>query len=329
MVKHKQPAAIGIDVSKDTLEVALLFVDESFSEAQFRNNIKGIKQLLAWLAEQGAKCCPICVEATGGLETNLCERASRAKNPIQVAPPAQVAYFRKSLNMRNKTDGDDARLIARFAVSNPNYRWTSSSQAIQTLKDALKRRHKLTLAKTMLRNSEKTLRTAGQKRSAAADLRHLEQRIDQIDASIERLIAENEQLAQTCKLLCSIPGIGMQIAATLCAVLDDNTFEHPKQLAAFIGIALMRRQSGNCEARAHISKIGKRCLRTALFMAALSARLHNPIIRDFANRLQRRRPELSKKEIIVACAHKLARIIHGVLKHNKPFDPRHECPAAA
>ena len=84
----------------------------------------------------------------------------------------------------------------------------------------------------------------------------------------------------------------------------------------------MRKQSGNYEAKGRISKIGNAQLRSGLFMAALSARLHNPVVKDFADKLEQR-TSLSKKQIIVACAHKLARIIYGVLKHHKPFGPNY------
>ena len=150
-------------------------------------------------------------------------------------------------------------------------------------------------------------------------------RIKQIDASIEKVIATNHQLRQTQSLLCSIPGIATQTAATLGAHIDINTFQNAKQLCAYIGIAPMRNQSGSREAKSHISKIGSARLRSALFMAARSARVYNPILRDFTDRLQHRCPDLRKKQIILACAHKLTRIVYGVLKHNCPFNSDYHC----
>ena len=133
----------------------------------------------------------------------------------------------------------------------------------------------------MASNCARTLRDPEMKKEAAAELSELKERIRKIDASLYKIILQDEQLTHTHELLCSIPGVGTQTAATLCAVFNDNTFENPNQLAAYAGITPMRRQSGDCEGRTRITKIGDAHLRTALFMAALSARLHNPIIKAF------------------------------------------------
>ena len=321
-MENKQPVTIGVDVSKETLEVAILFTDSSFTEQQFSNDARGLKQLLAWVAKHGAQQCRICVEATGGLELDLCLAGYDAGHPITVAAPVLIARFRESLGIRGKTDRVDARIIARFVFAiPPENDWQKPSPAVQALRDALKWRRELVKCHTMLSNCANTLRDAKQKKVAATSLKHHEKQLDKINASMDTIIAQDEHLTQLHQLLCSIPGIGTQTAAALCAVLDDNTFRHPKQLAAYIGITPKHRQSGNCAAPTPISKQGNADLRTLLFMAGLSARVHNPTIRAFADQLSRRRPELSKKQIIVACAHKLTRIIHGVATHKKPFDP--------
>ncbi len=328
-MENKQPVTIGVDVSKDTLEAALLFTDNSFAEQQFSSDAQGIKQLLSWATEHGAQQCRLCVEATGGFELDLCME-SYDQHPITIVPPVQVASYRKTLGMRNKTDGVDAQLIARFAFAVGDIQdWEQPTEAVFALRDTLKWRRQLTKSHTQLSNCAKTLRSMQLKKKAAAELAHLQKQIHECDALLYEIIAEDEQLTQQYQLLCSITGIGTQTAATLCAAFDDNTFQHPKQLAAYIGITPMRKQSGNYEAKAHISKIGDAHLRTALFMAALSARVHNPIVRAFADQLSRRRPDLTKKQVIVACAHKLTRIIYGILKHKKPFDPNYCCVSAS
>ena len=138
-MQNRQPATIGVDVSKNTLDAALLFTDESYTEAQFDNDTKGIKKLLAWAKKHGASQCPICVEATGSYEYGLCSEGDHAGHPISIARPAQVASFRDSLGLRNKTDGVDARLIALFEwkIGNDNY-WKKTSEATRALKDKLK-----------------------------------------------------------------------------------------------------------------------------------------------------------------------------------------------
>ena len=322
-MKSKQSATIGVDVSKKTLDTAILFTDGSYLSNCFNNDATGIEQLLTWVSKQGAESCPLCLEATGGLELELCLSSYQAQHPVRLVIPSRIANYRKSLTLRNKTDCDDARLIAQFAMSIPTENWKPRPQIMQCLHDLLKRRRALTQTHTALSNSANTLRDRRQQRSANADLNYIQRRIAQIDATIEKVIASDKQLAPKQRLLCSIPGIGKQTAAMLCAFVDIQSFKNAKQLCAFIGIAPMRNQSGECEAKGHISKIGDARLRSTLFMAALSARAYNPRLRAFANQLQQRRPDLTKKQIIVACAHKLTRIVYGVLKHNTPFDPYH------
>ena len=325
-----KPKTIGVDVCKATLDAALLFTDESFAEAQFSNDAKGIKQLLAWANKHHAQRCPLCVEATGNLELDLCIAGYEAEHPIKIATPVAVANFRKTLGLRNKTDGVDARLIAQFIAAIPRGNdWKKPSKAALALRDALKVHRQLTQAHTALSNCVNTVRDAAQKRTMAATLKHLEKQRDKTSASMTSIIAQDKRLTQLHQLLCSIPGIGAQTAAILCAVLDNNTFENPRQLAAYIGLTPRRQQSGNREGRSYITKQGNAHLRTALFMAALSARVHNPLIRAFADQLSRRRPDLSKKQIIVACAHKLARIVFGVVTYQRPFDPNYIREAVA
>ena len=138
-MQNIQPATIGVDVSKDTLDAALLFTDESYVEAQFSNDDKDIKKLLAWAKKHGASQCPICVEATGSYEYDLCAEGDKARHPISIARPAQVASFRDSLNLRNKTDGVDARLVALFEwkINDDNY-WQKPSEATRAVKDKLR-----------------------------------------------------------------------------------------------------------------------------------------------------------------------------------------------
>ena len=329
-MENKHPAMIGVDVSKDTLEVAILFTDNSFAEAQFSNDAEGIKQLLAWAAKHDAQQSRICVKANRNFELDLCIEGDDAGHPIIIARPTQVASFSKSISMRNQTDDVDARLIARFAfaIGDDNY-WKKPQEALLTLKDTLRWREHLTKYHKMSSDYAETLRDAELKKRVAAELNYFQEQIREIDALLYEIILKDEQLTHYHQLLRSIPGIETPTAAALCAVFIDNTFEHPKQLGAFIDITPMRKQSEDYEAKPQISKGGNAQLRKMLFIDARSARVHNPVIQAFADQLSQRRPDLVETQIIVACAHKLARIIYGVLKYDKPFDPHHYGPSAS
>ena len=144
-METKQPNMIGVDVCNATLDAALLFIDGSFAQAPFSNDAKGIKKRLAWANKHGAQQCPICVEATGNLELDLCIAGYDAKHPIEIAAPALIANFRKSLGLRNKIDGVDARLIAQFiAAIRRGNDWKKPSPAALALRDTLKGHRQLT-----------------------------------------------------------------------------------------------------------------------------------------------------------------------------------------
>jgi len=87
MMKPKQATTIGVDVAKKTLDVALLFSDESYTNENFSNDANGIKQLLSWIRKQGGQGCPLCLEATGRLEMKLCLMGYQAQYPIRLVPP--------------------------------------------------------------------------------------------------------------------------------------------------------------------------------------------------------------------------------------------------
>ena len=323
MMETKQPTMIGVDVSKHTLDKALLLSDNNYTSQCFSNDDEGIKHLLSWVAERGAKHCPLCVEASGGGELTLCSSAYKAGHSVGQVTPLQVANYRKSITLRNKTNCDDARLIARFATTVSTTDWHPKSPTIQRLHDFLKRRRMLKQMYIAMSNSADTLQDRTQYRSACSELNYIQGRIKKIDASMDKVIGSDEQIAERCKLLCSIPGIGELTAAIISAGINIDDFQNARQFCAFVCITPMRHQSGRYEAKSRISKIGDAHLRSALFMSALSARAHSPFIRDFADEMQSRRTDFTKKQVVVACAHKLGRIIYGGLKHNRPFDPNY------
>ena len=322
-METKQPTMMGVDVSKHTLDTALLLDDGNYTSQCFSNDDEGIKHLLSWVAEQGARHCPLCVEASGGFELTLCSSAYKAGHSVRRVLPIQIANYRKSITLRNKTDCDDARLIAQFAATASTTEWQPIPPNIQCLRDLLKRRRMLKQMYIAMRNSADTLQDRTQCRSACSELNYIRRRIKQIDASIAKVIGSDEQIAERCKLLCSIPGIGELTEAIISAGINIDDFQNARQFCAFVCITPMRRQSARRESKSRISKIGDAHLRSALYMSALSARVYNLPVRNFADELQSRRPDFTQKQLIVTCAHKLGRIIFGILKHHRPFDPDH------
>jgi len=152
-------------------------------------------------------------------------------------------------------------------------------------------------------------------------LQELHKRIQTLKATMQQLIRETPELQQPFALLITIPGIGKLTAARLLAELGDCAdFEDAPQLAAYAGLNPKGARSGSSVyKRARISKEGRAFLRYLLYMPAIVARRHNPIIRAFCDRLAQRK--LAPMAIVAAAMRKLLHLVFGVLKHQRPFDP--------
>ena len=158
---------------------------------------------------------------------------------------------------------------------------------------------------------------------------HAQTLIDWLDGEIKRLddevddhIDRHPGLKRDADLITSIPGIGSTTAARLLGQLGDiRRFNSAKSLGAFLGVTPRQRSSGASKGRTIISRSGSTQLRAALYMPALVASRHNPLLHQFAERLTK--AGMAKKAVISAVVHKLTHLIYGVIRTGKPFDPNY------
>ena len=146
----------------------------------------------------------------------------------------------------------------------------------------------------------------------------IEQQLEQLQVTIQAFISEHTSLSQQHNLLHSIPGIGdITIAALLAEIGDISRFDNAGQLAAYAGLTPQHRRSGtSVYGRTRISKRGNAKLRKALYFSVMVVMRHNPIIIEFAKRLQAKRH--APKSIIVAVMRKLLHLVYGILKSQTP-----------
>ncbi len=155
-------------------------------------------------------------------------------------------------------------------------------------------------------------------------IQKLGQEIECIQKKIDELITNNQRLKEKLDLLMSIKGIGKLTAYYILDRMPDiHSFQTAKQFAAYIGITPKQHQSGTFSGKTTISRLGDSRLRKALYMAALVAKRYNKALHCFVNRLQIKGK--MPKTIICAVMRKLAHIIFGVLKNNKPFNENWTC----
>lgn len=301
---------VGIDVSKNRLDVHILPGDEAFSVSR---DAAGLEELVARLAPMTV--ATIAVEATGGFETVVAASLAAAGLPVVVVNPAQVRAFAQAVGQRAKTDPIDAAMIARFVVAtNPEIRPLPDAET-QALGDLVTRRRQIIqmIVAEKQRQKRAPRRT---RKSIARLLKALEKELTSLDQDIDGAIRGSPAWREKENLLASVPGIGPVIARTLLADLPELGTLDRRQIAALVGLAPWTRQSGQWRGRSFIGG-GRSSVRAALFPGAMAAARHNPQLRDFHQRLiAAGKP---KMVALIAVARKLLTILNAILRDNRPW----------
>jgi transposase len=299
---------VGIDVSKAVLDCALLQGDGALVCQRFDNDATGHGQLVAWArVEQPAL---LVVEATGGYEAAMVVALAAAGLPVTVVNPRQARDFAKALGVLAKTDRVDAAVLARFAERiRPAVR-APKPQELSAMEALLVRRRQLVdmLSAEMQRHGQARGPIA---RQIAQHLRWLQRQIAAADDDLEGMIAASALMQRKLDVLTSVPGVGRVTATSLLAQLPELGRLNEKQISALVGVCPFCRDSGQMRGRRTIWG-GRARVRAALYMAALVAARHNPVIQAFYQRLLA--AGKAKKLALVACMHKLLLILNALLK---------------
>jgi transposase len=308
-----QPCFVGIDVAQAHLDMAVRPTAETW---QVANDEAGITTLVTQL--QALAPTLIVLEATGGFQGPVTAALATAGLPVVVVNPRQVRAFAHALGVLAKTDRIDARVIAHFAEAvRPTPRPLPDAET-QELRALVVRRRQLLAMLTAERN-----------RLGTAPAR-IQQAIQQHIAWLEsQLAALNDDLTATIErsavwqakadLLRSIPGVGPVLSRTMLAQVPElGTLGH-KQVAALVGVAPFNRDSGTLRGR-RTGYGGRAEVRAVLYMGALVATKHNPVIKAFYARLCA--AGKAKKVALTACMHKLLTIMNAMVRDLKPWQPQ-------
>lgn len=304
---------VGIDVSKDRLDVHVLPQGEAFDAS---NDPAGHQALAARLRPLAPRL--VVLEATGGLEVACAAALAACGLAVCVVNPRQTRDFAKAMGRLAKTDTIDALGLADFARRvrpEPRPLPDEASRAFEAL---LRRRRQLLDMRAAERNR---LSLASDRRECVSLTTH----VDWLTRQIERLDGELAAAVQASgvwrvkdELLQSIKGIGPVVSRTLLAALPELGTLGRQQIAALAGLAPVANDSGQHKGQRSI-KGGRADVRCALYMAALSAARFNPALRAFRQRLK----EAGKatRVCLIAVARKLLVIANAVLRDRRPFDP--------
>jgi len=303
--------AVGIDVSKDHLDIAVRPGGEAFT---VERNAAGVEQL----AERLRMVSPhvVALEATGGFETVAAATLAAAGLPVVVVNPAQVRAFAKAIGQRAKTDPIDAAVIAHFAEATKPQVRPLPDEATRLLADLVARRRQIVEMIGAERQREKRMTVPHLRKSIARLIKALEKELAGLNTDIDDAVRGSPVWREKEDLLKSVPGVGPIIASTLIAELPELGRCGRRQIAALAGLAPFTRRSGQWRGKSFIGG-GRQAVRTALFMGAMVAKQHNPVLKAFFDRLVAAgRPKMIA---LIAVARKLLTILNAVLRDNRPW----------
>jgi transposase len=315
---------VGIDVSKDRLDVERANEKGEVQRAQFDNLAAGHLKLVGWLRKQGDEV-KVVLEATGAYHVKLAMVLAQSKGiEVMVANPMSVKHFRDALLQRARTDATSATMLREYAQRMEFVRWTPPSRAHRDLRAVARRVEALTKMRTEEKNRLHAAREGGEPavvlRDTRANIVALGKRLETLRGHALKNIHSDAELEQKWKSVRSVKGIG-DISAI--AILAELVFLSPqmavRQWVAYAGLDPRPVESGTSVYRpARISKVGNVHLRRALYMPALVAMRHNAPVKAFAEHLRAKgKPELV---IVTAVMRKLLHSIYGMLKSGSSFE---------
>jgi transposase len=268
------------------------------------------------------------MEATSRYGEALALFLHERQHSVSVVNPRRIRHYADSLLVRTQNDAIDAGIIARFCATQKPRLWSPLPAELRQLRELTRLRHFFVAQRQRLQNRLHT-ESKSLVKLLRRHLRQLERTIEELEASTEAFLQQNEPLGQQVARVDSISGIGPVTAAAAVAELPPlGQLQHAGQAVAWAGLDPRKKDSGrSVRGVARLSKMGSSPLRAALYMAAVTALRCNPLVRAQAERL--RQKGKSGKTVVCAAMRKLLRLIFGVLKHGQNFNPDWQRPTRA
>jgi len=298
---------VGIDVSKDSLEVALR---PSNTVQSFTNGEEGIAEILQLLRPQSSAL--IVLEATGKYERPMARALAVEGLPFNVINPRQARAFARATGILAKTDRIDALLLARFAETlRPEARSLKDEQT-EALGELVTRRRQIVEMITAEKNRHAMATEKRVRRDIQVHIRWMEKRLDDLNDDIDQWIRQSPLWREKDQLLQSVTGVGPVLASTILGSLPELGTLNRKQIAALVGVAPFNRESGRHKGKQKIQG-GRSAVRSVLYMGTVAGIRSNPVLRSFYERLVAKGKP--KKLALTACMRKLLVILNTMIKN--------------
>ena len=307
---NEKEHVVGIDVSKDWFDVAVLGEKNT---KQYANTKRGIREIVKWMKALNPKL--MVVEATGGYEEALVLALFEAGLPVALVSPQRVRQYARARGLLAKTDQLDAHILADFGKHIQPRLFVGNSEERKRLSALVARRNQLN---SMLQAEKNRLRTTSveMRESLKRVMVCLQAEMKELEEQIRQFMKAHEEFRKQEKLLRSAKSIGAVTAATLLADLPELGTLDRKQVAALVGVAPMNKDSGKKRGYRK-TKGGRPHVRRTLYMATLSGIRYNPILKPQYDQLVKRGKE--KKVAITACMRKMLTILNAMLRDQQPF----------
>jgi len=303
----------GIDVSKDFLDAHACGEDRSFA-----NDAAGFEALEAWLRGHGVE--RVVVESTSRLHWPVHEWLHERGHVVVVVNPARPRHFAGAVGRLAKTDRIDATVLAEYGAAVDGLRPTEPEGEIRKeLRNLLVMRSGLVDARARIGQTAGVMPGASAAENARRAQAALDREIADIDARMERMVAEQPEFAERHEILTSVKGVGKVTSAAVCCLMPELGRIGNRQAAALLGVAPMARDSGQGTGARHTVG-GRRRLREILYMAAVSASRWNPELREFHERLIR--AGKAYRVAIVAVMRKLIVMLNSLLRDRRKWTPK-------
>jgi transposase len=302
---------VGIDVAKDKLDVHVRPTDQAFVVSR---DHKGLAELVKALEALAPSL--VLLEATGGFERMVAAAVAGAQLPIVVINPRQIRDFARASGRLAKTDAIDAAVIARFAEAmRPSPRPIPDEQA-QALDELIGRRRQV--LEMIVAEGARKRSTASRRivREIDRHLAYLQKLLTDLDGDLDEAIRSSPAWRETEDLITSVPGVAKRTARTLIAELPELGHLSRRQIASLVGVAPINRDSGKMRGKRAI-KGGRAQVRSALYMAALTAARCNPVLKIAYQRL--RNAGKPAKLALIAVARRLLVILNAVVRDRTPW----------
>jgi transposase len=301
---------VGIDVSKDRLDMAMLGEKQ---EKQFNNAKDGIEQLVKEMVDLQPEL--IVVEATGGYQRAVVDALFHAGLCVAVVNPARVRQFARACGLLAKTDNLDAQVLAVFGQRVQPKRYEGKNEAEKQLSALLVRRKQV---EEMLKAEQNRLRTVSPSLRGSLErmIAMLKEEKKRLEEQIQQFLKEQKSWHEQAEILDSAPGVGPVTTATLLADLPELGKMDRKKIAALVGVAPMNYDSGKKRGYRK-TKGGRGDVRSILYMSTLVATRYNPVIQSHYQQLLKRGK--LKKVALTACMRKFLTILNAMVRDQQPF----------